>query len=203
MKIEKLDAHLGGTLTESGITQYNEFQSAFISKVKAGGDLIFVSPTGTGRTTAIALASIIKSPQPEEGSPRVLVFSHSIDSAHKLFQALVSLVRRTDIKLELAHDKGNMVLERNNIFDGADILIGNPKKLLKLYLQNGYHIGKIKAVIIDNADEICKDSLQIQDIARIVESLPKCQRVLVCRELTPKVQKLAEMITVHPSTCEL
>lgn len=203
MKIEKLDAHLNGTLTDAGIIQYNEFQLAFISKVKAGGDWVFVSPAGTGRTTATALASLIKSPEPQEGSPRVLIFSHSIDSAHKLFEMLVTFVRRTDIKLELAHDKGNMVLERNNIFDGADILIGNPKKLLKLYLQNGYHIGKIKAVIIDDADEICKDSLALQDIARIVESLPKCQRVLICREQTTKVEKLAELITVHPSVCEL
>jgi superfamily II DNA/RNA helicase len=198
MTLEQLNAHLEGTLEDTELKALNELQLKSIAKVKQGGDCIFVSGDRTGKTTAIALSALVKAPHSYEGSPRVIIFSSTVDKAHQLHQQLSVWVRRTEISIELAHDKGNMVLERNNIFDGADILVANTRRLLDLYIQNGIHIGQLTLLIVDDATEIAKDVLMTQRIARLMESFPKCQHLLFTTELNPKVEKLAEVFCSHP-----
>lgn len=202
MILEQLNAHLEGTLEDTELKTLNELQLKSIAKVKQGGDCIFVSGDRTGKTTAIALGALVKAPHSYEGSPRVIIFSSTVDKAHQLHKQLSTWVRRTEISIELAHDKGNMVQERNNIFDGADILVANTKRMLDLYIQNGIHIGQLTLLIVDDATEIAADAMMTQRIARLMESFPKCQRFIFTTELNPKVEKLAEVFCNHPAVME-
>ena len=198
MTLEQLNDHLEGTLTEGPIQTLNELQQQVIARIKKGGDGVFVAPALTGKTTAIALASLIKAPHSYEGSPRVIILTSTVDRAHILHKQLSTWVRRTEISIELAHDKGNMVLERNNIFDGADILVANTKRALDLYIQNGIHVGQLMLFVIDDADVITRDAIMLQRIMRFAESLPKCQRLVFTSEVTPRVEKLMEDFCLNP-----
>jgi len=202
MTLEQLNKHLEGTLEDTEFATLNELQQKSIAKVKQGGDCVFVSGDRTGKTTAIAMSSIVKAPHSYEGSPRVIVFSSTVDKAHQLHKQLSTWVRRTEISIELAHDKGNMVLERNNIFDGADILVANTKRMLDLYIQNGIHIGQLTLLIVDDATEIAKDAMMTQRIARLIESFPKCQHFIFTTEINSKVEKLMEVFCNHPAIME-
>lgn len=202
MTLEQLNEHFGETLSESHFTSLNELQLAVVSKIKKGGDAVIVAGKGTGKTTAIAIASMIKAPKAFEGSPRVLVLSSSVESVHALHKQLSDWTRRTEIAVELAHDKGNMVLERNNIFDGADIIVGNTKRIMDLYIQNGIHVGQLNLFVIDDASEITKSPTIAQHIHRLAESLPKCQKMIFTQEMTPRVEKLVELLCVHPTMME-
>jgi superfamily II DNA/RNA helicase len=91
-----------------------------------------------------------------------------------------------------------MVLERNNIFDGADIITGNPRRILDLYIQNGIHVGQLTLFVVDDASEIAKDAQTVQRILRLAESLPKCQKILLSKEWTPRVEQLADQLCVRP-----
>lgn len=198
MTLEQLNEHLEGTLTESGIVSLNDVEQAILARVKQGGDAVFVAGAQSGKSTGIALASVIKAPKAFEGSPRVLILSPTIDSVHNLHKLLSSWVRRTEIAVELAHDKGNMILERNNIFDGADIITGNTKRILDLYIQNGIHVGQLTLFVVDDASEVTKDANTVQRILRIAESLPKCQKLILTKEITPRVEQLIDGLCVHP-----
>jgi len=202
MTLEQLNTHLEGTLEDTEFKTLNELQQKSIAKVKQGGDCVFISGDRTGKTTAIALSALVKAPHSYEGSPRVIIFSSTVDKAHQLHKQLSTWVRRTEISIELAHDKGNMVLERNNIFDGADILVTNTKRMLDLYIQNGIHIGQLMLLVVDDATEIAKDAMMTQRIARLIESFPKCQRFVFTTEMNPKVEKLVEVFCVHPTVVE-
>lgn len=198
MERDQLNAHLHGTLDESALMEYNPLEKAVIARLKQGGDAVFVAGGQSGKSTAIALASVIKAPKAFEGSPRVLVLSPTIDSVHQLHKLLSSWVRRTEIAVELAHDKGNMILERNNIFDGADIIAGNPKRIHDLYIQNGFHVGQLTLFVIDDASEVTKDATILQRILRLAESLPKCQKLILTKELTPRLEQLIDQLCINP-----
>lgn len=200
MVLEKLNKLLEGALDDSPIQVLNELQEKTIARIKQGGDAVVIAGPKTGRSTAIAISALVKAPESYEGSPRVLVLCSTIDKAHKLHEQLSRWVRRTEISIELAHDKGNMVLERNNIFDGADILIGTTKRILDLYIQNGFHVGKLTLFVLDDASELVNDAVMAQRIVRLIESLPKCQRFVYTAEVTPRIEKLIEDICVHPVT---
>jgi superfamily II DNA/RNA helicase len=199
MNFEQLDEHLERALSDQQVPPFNDLQKKVISRIKQGGDAVFVAPGGSGRTTAVAFGSIVKAPGSYEGSPRVIIYSSTVDKAHQLHAQLKNYVRRTEISIELAHDKGNMVQERNNIFDGADILVVNPKKMLDLYIQNGVHINQLTLIIIDDADEIAQNNLTVQHINRLTESFPRSQRFMFTKELNPKVEKLMEIFCKNPA----
>lgn len=197
MTIEQLNELLEGTLHESGLDAMTSVQQTILARVKQGGDAIFCGEPEEA-TTGIAFSAIVKAPRAFEGSPRVLILSPTIDSVHALHKQLTIWTRRTEIAVELAHDKGNMILERNNIFDGADIIVGNPKRIMELYNQNGIHVGQLTLFVVDQADVITKDPVMAQRIHRLAESLPKCQRFILTSKMTPRVEKLAEELCIHP-----
>ena len=199
MTLEQLNTHLQGTLEERSLTSLNELQQKVIARLKQGGNAVITGESGSGKSTAVALASLIKAPHSYEGSPRVLILSSTVDKAHQLHAQLTDWVRRTEISVELTHDKGNMVRDRNTVYDGVDILIGNPKRILDLYIQNGIHLNQLMLFVIDDADVIAKDALMVQYIIRLAESLPKCQRFIFATEQTPKMDRLLEAVCLHPA----
>lgn len=198
MTLEQLNAHLGETLSQSNITSLNPLQQAVVSRIKQGGDAVFVAAKGAGKTTAIQIVSMIKAPKAFEGSPRVLIVSPTVESVGDLHKQLSAWTRRTEVAVEIAHDKGNMVQERNNIFDGADIIVGNMKRIMDLYIQNGIHVGQLNLFVIDDASEVTKNPTIAQHIHRLAESLPKCQKLIFTEEITPRIEKLMDEVCLNP-----
>src|SRR4051812_28895260 len=101
MTLEQLNTHLEGGLEDTELKTLNELQLKSIAKVKQGGDCIFIAGERTGETTAIALSALVKAPHSYEGSPRVIIFSSTIDKAHQLHSQLSRWVRRTESSIEL------------------------------------------------------------------------------------------------------
>ncbi len=178
MKFEQIDRLLENALTELNWTGYRPEQQHIITKIKQGGNFVIRGQRNSGFTTLLQLISILKAPGSFEGSPRVLWITSTPERAEKIVNDLMTWVRRTEIAIEIAYDKGNMILQRNMIFDGAEIIVGNPKRLLDLYNQNGYHVGQLNLLLIDDCSEICKDPIQLQRVRRISESITKCQKVV-------------------------
>ena len=87
--------------------------------------------------------------------------------------------------MDLAHGRGNKLQQRNDIFDGTEIIIGTPRRLQELYIQNGYNVSKLKLFILDDAIEIFKGGYKTQ-VSRIAESLPKCQHILASQSFSDK-----------------
>lgn len=202
MEREALNSHLLGTLDAAHLMEFNPLQEAVITRIKQGGDAVLVAEKESGKTTAAAIAAVIKAPKAFEGAPRVLILSPTVDSVHQLHKTLSEWVKRTEIAVEIAHDKGNMVLERNNIFEGCDILVGNARRIHDLYIQNGFHVGQLSLFIIDDAAAVLKDGTSAQFVQRVAESLPRCQRMLFTDKETPRVEKAIETICTNPKYLE-
>lgn len=203
ISFEKLDDHLDGTLALAGITELLPLQQLVIKRIKQGGDAHIVGAALSGRSTAITIASVMKSPDTYEGSPRVLIIAADVDRAHKLYNQMKEIYRRTEICVELAHDKGKMIQERNDIFDGTEMIIGTPKRLYDLFIQNGIHMSQLKLFIMDDADISCKDPMTATYILRMNESLPRCQRLFFSSIDTPRMTALMEEILIGPVRLEL
>ena len=195
----QFDTLLQNTLSESGISEFSTLQEAVLKRVKSGGDTIFVSPQNPDLQTGISLAAILKAPQAFEGSPRVLIISPTVDSVHAIRDQIKSWIRRTEIAVELAHDKGNMIQQRNDIFEGADIIVGNPKRIMELYNQNGIHVNQLVLLMVHGTDQILQQPVIAQTISRLAESLPgKCQRILFTSAESSRLDKLSEQVCRQP-----
>jgi ATP-dependent RNA helicase RhlE len=197
MFLEKINEILEGGLEVLNLTELTEVEEKTLARVKQGGDMTLLAGPKTGKSTAIALASILKSPESYEGSPRVLIFCSTVAKSRALTEQLKNMVRRTEITVEPADDQGMMIQQRNDIYDGVDIIVGNPKRIFDLYLQNGIFLGKLKLLVIDDADETTKNIMLTRHIIRLVDVLPKCQRLIFTTKMTPHIQLLSEELLVN------
>lgn len=178
MTFETLNDALGNKLVELGLSAYTENQKKIIKQYKQGQSAIVNNRVDDNIMSALCFISFIAAPQMFEGAPRVLWIVPKNEEIKKRKDVYQQYTMRGDTTIELADDKGKQIEQRNAIFQGTEVLLGNPKRLLDLYIQNGFHVNKIQLVIIENFDEICKDIPAFQAIRRIFESLPKCRKII-------------------------
>lgn len=119
-------------------------------------------------------------PQPEEGSPRAIVVCKDDDTAKRIHEHVSKVVKPHDLTIDLIIEKGNKLKQRNDLFDGTEIIIGTPKRLCELYFQNGFNIGKLKLFLILEMDHQMRLGFR-GFISRIAESLPKCRQLIFTR----------------------
>ncbi|WP_430406176.1 DEAD/DEAH box helicase [Fluviicola sp.] len=203
MKFEELNHRLENTLIELGLEGYTERQQKLIKLSKQGkNQLIFATPD-QDLIDGMHFISFMRAPEMLEGSPRVLWITPSWESAREKVKSFHHLMKRTDVTIELADDKSKIIEQRNAIFEGAEIIIGNPKRLLELYNQNGIHMNQLSLVIIDQAEIICKNPITIQSIKRIAESLPKCQKLIFSEGTHARLETFCEDICIFYETSEI
>ncbi len=116
-------------------------------------------------------------PQAEEGSPRALILCGSDDQVRAIEAHLKDLAKDMDLTVDMVTDKGNILKQRNDLFDGTEVIIGTVKRTTELYFQNGFNMGKIKFFAVLDADQLMRVGMK-GNLTRLAESLPKC-RVLI------------------------
>lgn len=194
MKFEELDSLLQNSLSELKFTAFNPLQESIIQKMKQGRNCLIQHQKQEGVRTALQFISVMKAPQAFEGSPRVLWITPTAEKARRIVSELQSWVRRTEIAVELADDKGKIIEQRNHIFEGADIIVGNPKRVLELYNQNGIHVNQLTLLLVDDASELCKNPVILQHIKRVNESLPKCLKMIATTQQHERLSGFAQDI---------
>ena len=177
MSLSKLRPELTEFLEEKGITELNPFQSKVIDALKAGKNILAQGPDGVGKTTCIYMSLLQNIKEAGEGSPRGIVICATDQKAYELYSEMERVCRIFDLTIDLAHGRGNMLQQRNDIFDGTEIIIGTPKRMYDLYIQNGYNLGMLKLFILDDTIDIFVKGHKMQ-LSRIADSLPKCQHLL-------------------------
>jgi superfamily II DNA/RNA helicase len=176
MSLAKLRPELQEIFPDKGITELNPFQLAVLDGLKSGKSCLVEGPKDAGKTTAIFVSLLQKITEPGEGSPRAIVVCATDQDAYDLHAKLTPICRILDLTVDLAHDRGIMLQQRNDIFDGTEIIIANAKRLYELYIQNGFNVGQLKLFILDDTIELFKKGYKMQ-LSRIVESFPKCQHL--------------------------
>ncbi len=93
----------------SGLNELSPWQEKIAKRLKQGGDLIALNSDDVERFQALALATIFHSPDSFEGSPRAIIITSSSERALEIKKIFDVFLMRTEITVEMAHDKGNMM----------------------------------------------------------------------------------------------
>jgi superfamily II DNA/RNA helicase len=186
-------------LTLNQISLETEIQSFCFSKVKSGGDVIALS-TDTENTLISVLAGMVEVLQipAEDDAPRILIVAPSKDICLWIESMWLKISKRTQMIHTLVFEQGDKVKQRIALFNGADIVIGTPKRLNEMYFQNGLNINKLKYFIVFEAEKCVKASSVIH-IARMTDSFPKCQKWIIDSVEGKNTIKLAENILENPT----
>ncbi|MFN5444101.1 MAG: DEAD/DEAH box helicase [Crocinitomicaceae bacterium] len=185
-------------LTLNQISLETEIQSFCFSKVKSGGDT-FVLTSQLEDILISVLAGIVEVLQTpaDDDAPRILIVAPSKDVCLQIESLWLKISKRTQLIHTLVFEQGDKVKQRIALFNGADIVIGTPKRLNDMYFQNGLNINKLKYFIVYEAEKCVKAS-SIIHIARMTDSFPKCQKWIIDNIEGKNTLKLVENILDVP-----
>ncbi|MDC1186225.1 DEAD/DEAH box helicase family protein [Crocinitomicaceae bacterium] len=195
MAFKKLPETLVENLTLAGFEDFLPAQEELFRKIREGKNLIILNEGQKGFSTLMIMASIFKVPVPQEGSPRVIMICANDNEVIARAEEMRVWAKHMDLTIDLAHDKGHQVQQRNNIFDGTEIVIGTANRIYNIYIQSGLNLNMLKMFVIDDVNLSLKGQ-NLAHLTRIGDSLPKCQVIIGAKEYDKKLETLCEHMPI-------
>ncbi len=177
-------------------------QTQTIPLVLAGGDLIGIAQTGTGKTAAFALPILNRlcaTPmRAERKSCRVLVLSPTRELSSQILDSFRAYGRHLRIQTTLAIGGVPMGKQVRSLMNGVDVLVATPGRLLDLVQQNALRLNSVEVLVLDEADRML-DMGFIHDIRKIVAKTPAQRQTLMFSATMPKeIAELAGQMLKNP-----
>ncbi|MEO8934952.1 MAG: DEAD/DEAH box helicase [Xanthomarina sp.] len=178
MPFKKLIDPLQEALKKQGFETPLPFQKKTLSKIKSGSHLFGIAPKGSGKTTTLIL-SVIQKLQGEafEDAPRAIIFVRDKEAVLELDAEFRKYTSKTDLRVYGVYEEHKIDIQRDEIYNGIDILITTPKRFNRLFFMNNINVRKLQLFIIDDAEFLFRSS-HLSDVSRLPESLEKCQYLI-------------------------
>jgi superfamily II DNA/RNA helicase len=189
-------------LTEEKYVTPTPIQSQTIPLVLAGGDLIGIAQTGTGKTAAFALPILnrlsAKPIRPERKTCRVLVLSPTRELSGQILDSFRTYGRYLRFQSALAIGGVPMGKQVRSLMNGVDVLVATPGRLLDLVQQNALRLNGVEVLVLDEADRML-DMGFIHDIRKIVAKTPAQRQTLMFSATMPReIAELAGQMLKNP-----
>ncbi len=198
MKYSDLNENLQFALTRTEVIAFTENQEKILKKMKSGFDLVSYGQEISDEILLSSIHLVVKlRDESADDVPRALILINGIDEAFQVEEKLKQLKYGTELRTVVVHDRANKIKERNDLFDGCDIVIGNPKRVIELYFQNGINLKLLKHIILFDVNEILVHN-HSNKVLRLFESLGKCQRIIFSKESTEKIELFIEENLTNP-----
>jgi len=182
-------------------------QARAIPALLAGGDLLGIAQTGTGKTAAFALPILQRLAgsrvPPGPRGVNVLILAPTRELAIQIDESFRTYGRH--LKLRHAVVVGGVGLRPQiaALARGVDILVATPGRLLDHLNQRHVQLGNVSCLVLDEADRML-DMGFIRDVRKIMAALPKQRQSLLFSATMPaEVEKLAGQILHQPTRVEV
>ena len=202
MQLKNINPNLKKALIENDFVEANEMQEEPFSAIKSGVDAVIQSPKKSGKTTTIIMNVIQKMDKPLGESTRALIL---VQDKEKVLEAVEQFKRfnhYNNLRVIGVHEKGDIDYDKNLISVGMDVLIGTPIRINEMFTSAGFNMNTIKMFVVDDVEEMLRkreDTL----IDRLSSSVDKTQRLFFCKQITEKVEILADRIMIEPLFFEM
>tara|TARA_R100001369_G_scaffold88942_1_gene126048 strand:+ start:473 stop:1081 length:609 start_codon:yes stop_codon:yes gene_type:complete len=188
MSFKKLHPLLKESLENAGFETSNAFQKKVLPTLKGGSDAYIIAPKGSGKTTALIIATIHKlKASAFEDSPRAIIVVKDKADAMVLKDEFERFIKNTDLRVYALYDEYDIEKQKTEIYPGQDIVIATPARLSKLYFLNGIHLGEVQLFAIEDADYLGRNNAY-NHILRLSESMAKCQFVITADTINSRIQ---------------
>ncbi|MEU2380464.1 DEAD/DEAH box helicase [Streptomyces misionensis] len=179
-------------LREQGVTVPFPIQAAALPHALAGRDVLGRGRTGSGKTLAFGLGMLARTAgrraQPKE--PLALVLVPTRELAQQVGEALTPYAEA--LRLRLATVVGGVSVGRQAavLRDGAEIVVATPGRLHDLVERRSCRLGRVRIVVLDEADQMC-DMGFLPQVTEILDQVrPDGQRMLFSATLDHDVDQL-------------
>lgn len=184
-------------LAKRGYETLTPVQKSMLDPDLAGKDALVSAQTGSGKTVAFGLAlapTLLDGAERfgRAGTPLALAIAPTRELALQVQRELEWLYELTGATIVSCVGGMDMRTEKRALERGAHIVVGTPGRLCDHIRRNSLDISKLKAVVLDEADEMLDLGFR-EDLEFILETSPTERRTLMFSATVPRsIAKLAE-----------
>ncbi|MFD1163125.1 DEAD/DEAH box helicase [Hwangdonia seohaensis] len=196
MSFKKLIEPLTDAINHKGFKEPLPLQKQILPNIKGGASLFVIAPEGSGKTTSIVISVIQKLKHAVEDAPRALIFVKDKQAALNLELEFNAFKRGTDLRVYCAYDEHSIDIQRDEIYEGTDIVIATPKRLNRLFYLNGINLNKLQICIVEDADFLFRNN-NFAEATRTPESIGKCQYLVFADKFDARFKRWQNGFMYH------
>lgn len=194
----KLTTPLRNAIDDLGFLQTTPIQKECFSPILSGKDVIGIAQTGTGKTFAYLLPLLKKLKYSEQKHPRILILVPTRELVLQVVNEIKKLTTYINVRFEGVFGGANIKTQGQRIYNGIDIIVGTPGRLIDLTLSGILRLKTIQNVVIDEVDEMLNLGFKHQ-LIQVLELLPqKKQTLMFSATLSEEVEKLIHQFFYEP-----
>ncbi|OFY47984.1 MAG: DEAD/DEAH box helicase [Bacteroidetes bacterium GWF2_41_31] len=193
-----LSTPLNNALIDLGFEYPTPIQQACFSLILSGKDTVGVAQTGTGKTFAYLLPLLRLLPYSDQRAPRVLIVVPTRELVIQVEDEIRKLTTYMNVRHAGVYGGTNINTQKKLVYEGMDILVATPGRLLDLALTGVLSIKSVQKFVIDEVDEMFNLGFRPQ-VMSIMEILPeKRQNIMFSATLTREVETVINTFFNHP-----
>lgn len=198
-----LNKALWRALEDLSLTETTPIQEKAFPVVMSGRDVVGIAQTGTGKTYAYILPILRQLDYSDQRHPRILILVPTRELVVQVVGEIEKLSTYMSLRVYGIYGASNINTQKQKVYDGLDILVATPGRLIDLTLSRSVQFSAVKKVVIDEVDEMLNLGFRPQ-LVQILEMLPpKRQNLMFSATLTEEVEQVIETYFNRPEYVEL
>ncbi len=177
-----LKAELQAAIDDAGYVQCTEIQEKIIPVALQGRDITGMAQTGTGKTAAF-LVPILQMMEPD-GQVQALIITPTRELAIQVCGEAEKLSKHMSTKVTAVYGGTSIGHQRRKIFDGVDIIVGTPGRLVDFVKSAILRMRFLKWLVLDEADRML-DMGFIDDIDFLCRRAPLSRQTMLFSATLP------------------
>ena len=156
-----------------GIDRLNDMQQIVNCRSREGGDIVLLSPTGTGKTVAYLLP-VLQALKGDNGTVQCAIISPSRELVQQI-DGVARAIVGSNMKITCCYGGHNVVDEKNSLAATPSIIISTPGRLLDHINRGHVDVATVRVLVLDEFDKSLELGF-LDEMGRIVKRMPRIVR---------------------------
>lgn len=198
-----LSKPLLNALQDIGFENPTPIQEKAFPVIMSGRDAVGIAQTGTGKTFSYLLPILRQMTFSQQRAPRVLILVPTRELVVQVVSEIEKLSKYMSLRYLGVFGASNINIQKQQVYDGLDILVGTPGRIIDLTLSRTLQFNAIQKLVIDEVDEMLNLGFRAQ-LVKILDSMPeKRQNLMFSATLNEDVEAMIETFFKKPEYIEL
>ncbi len=187
-----LPKSLQKAIDELGFKHPTPIQIKSMPVILSGRDMMGIAQTGTGKTFAYLLPILKQWKFQNTHTPRVLILVPTRELVVQVAEEVVKLTQYMSVRTLGVYGGVNINTQKTAVYEGVDILVGTPGRVMDLALDNVVRFDEIQKLVIDEFDEMLNLGFRFQVTSILTMLKSKRQNILFSATMTDEVNDMLD-----------
>lgn len=191
------------SIDDLGFTTPTPIQEKTFSVIMSGRDMMGIAQTGTGKTFAYLLPLLKLYKFLPGHTPKIVILVPTRELVVQVVEEVEKLTKYMSVRTVGIFGGVNINTQKTTIYQGCDILVGTPGRIMDLTLDNVIRFEEMQKLVIDEFDEMLNLGFRTQLTAILAMMPKKRQNILFSATMTDEVDAILNDYFDYPEEVTL